>query len=102
MIRPFIYVREKSLRQFSALNNLPVLVNTNGGDLTKERQRAKQLLAQQEILFPKLFSSLRSSVHPLVGFREAEALVKTRRRLKSKEVEESEGETDEEPALVAD
>ncbi|XP_026676175.1 uncharacterized protein LOC113465668 [Diaphorina citri] len=33
------------------------------------RHRTKQLLAQQEILFPKLFSSLRSAIQPLISFR---------------------------------
>lgn len=98
-----MYVREKSIRQFSGVNNLPIVISTSGPELTKERQRAKQLLAQQEILFPKLFSSLRTSVHPLVGFHESSSGVKSRRRLKSKENDEdSDVETDEEPFLKTD
>ncbi|KAG8224975.1 hypothetical protein J437_LFUL003353, partial [Ladona fulva] len=34
-----------------------------------ERHRTKQLLAQQEILFPRLFWSLRSALHPLMSVR---------------------------------
>lgn len=45
------------------------MVNGSTPELTKERQRAKQLLAQQEILFPKLFISLKSSLKLLVDFR---------------------------------
>lgn len=99
MIRPFIYVREKSIRQFCGLKNLPALINTNL-ELTKERQRAKQLLAQQEILFPKLYSSLRSSIHPLLGFHEASMMIKTAERSQLKENDDSDAATEEEPPLV--
>lgn len=61
------------------------MVSTSGPELTKERQRAKQLLAQQEILFPKLFNSLKSSLRPLVDFQS--------------KVDDSEVDTDEEPFL---
>ena len=33
----------------------------------KERHRMKQLLAAQEILFPKLFSSLQAAMRPLMA-----------------------------------
>ncbi|XP_064215241.1 uncharacterized protein LOC658498 isoform X2 [Tribolium castaneum] len=103
VIRPFVYVREKYLRQFVSNQNLPVSANVCGPDLTKERQRIKQVLTQQEILFPKLFTSLRSALHPLIGFQIKECEVKYRRRLKSKENEDcSENETDEEPVVSGD
>ncbi|CAG9819517.1 unnamed protein product, partial [Phaedon cochleariae] len=95
VIRPFVYVREKALRQFSADANLPVLPCPASPKLPKERQRIKQLLAQQEILFPKLFDSLRSALQPLLGFEEVAG--RHRKRLKSNG---SESETDEEPAFV--
>lgn len=105
VIRPFVYVREKSIRQFAGVSTLPVIATTSVPELTKERQRAKQLLAQQEILFPRLFSSLRSSVQPLLDFKMAEIDVKHRRRLKSKENDEESDasvETDEECFLKTD
>ncbi|KAJ8971596.1 hypothetical protein NQ314_000621, partial [Rhamnusium bicolor] len=102
IIRPFVYVREKALRQFTSNENLPVLTNSSSPNLSKERQRIKQLLTQQEILFPKLFSSLRSALHPLIGFQIRECEIKYRKRLKSKESEESDHETDEEPIVKSD
>lgn len=100
-----VYVREKSIRQFASVNTLPLVGTGAMPELTKERQRAKQLLAQQEILFPKLFASLRSSVQPLLDFQETGSDVKHRRRLKSKDNDEEPdlgAETDEEPVLKAD
>lgn len=101
VIRPFIYVREKTIRQFSRQINLPVLINSNGGELTKERQRAKQLLAQQEILFPKLFTTLRASVHPLLGFQEVNSRSsEVQERSKTTESNESDDETEEEEVVT--
>uniref|UniRef100_A0A8D9FGV6 tRNA 2-thiocytidine biosynthesis protein TtcA n=1 Tax=Cacopsylla melanoneura TaxID=428564 RepID=A0A8D9FGV6_9HEMI len=71
VIRPFINVREKALRQFAENKKLPVIPENCPAcfEAPKERHRTKQLLAQQEILFPKLFSSLRSAIQPLISFR---------------------------------
>lgn len=103
VIRPFVYVREKYLRQFVSTQNLPASTNIISLDLTKERQRIKQVLTQQEILFPKLFASLRSALHPLIGFQIKECEVKYRRRFKSKDNDDcSENETDEEPVGSGD
>lgn len=99
VIRPLVYVREKSLRQFSSLNNLPILINTNGPEPTKERQRAKQLLAQQEILFPKLFNSLRASVIPLLGFQEVSPDIKSKETFKC---DNADAETEKETPLNTD
>lgn len=69
IIRPFIYVREKAIRQFVTSQNLPAMLNSAiCPEITKQRQRARQLLAQHEILFPKLFTSLKNALHPLIGF----------------------------------
>ena len=35
----------------------------------KERHRTKQLLAQQELLFPKLYWSLKSAMYPVMNIR---------------------------------
>lgn len=72
-------------------------------EITKQRQRARQLLAQHEILFPKLFTSLRNALHPLIGFEIAEGELKSRKRLKSKDNGDgSDIETEEEPILKHD
>lgn len=102
MVRPFVYVREKALRQFSTNENLPVLTGSSSPKLSKERQRIKQLLTQQEILFPKLFTSLRSALHPLIGFHIKQCEIKCRKRLKLTGKEETDSETDEEPVVVGE
>lgn len=62
-------VREKSLRNFAESRGLPVIAENCPAcfDTPTERYRVKQLLAQQEILFPKVFVSLRSAIHPLIS-----------------------------------
>lgn len=67
VIRPFIYVREKVLKQFAEIRNLPVMVeNLQALETPKERHRTKQLLAQQEILFPSVFRNVRKALQPLL------------------------------------
>lgn len=98
IIRPLVYVREKTLRQFATNENLPI--STSGPNLSKERQRIKQLLTQQEILFPRLFLSLKNALHPLIGFQIKECALRCRRLSKTtKEGAESNEETDEEPVV---
>ncbi|XP_060531194.1 uncharacterized protein LOC132704897 isoform X2 [Cylas formicarius] len=100
VIRPLVYVREKSLRQLANNENLPVSSNSSSPNLSKERQRIKQLLTQQEILFPQLFSSLRNALHPFIGFDIRECELKCRKRFSTSQKNEeagSEEETDEEP-----
>ncbi|CAH0560225.1 unnamed protein product [Brassicogethes aeneus] len=99
VIRPFVYVREKAIRQFVSNHNLPLSNNATCSNLSKERQRIKQLLTQQEILFPKLFTSLRSALHKLIGFHVEEVEIKSRKKNSSKESDDSSDETDEEPYL---
>ena len=69
VIRPFINVRENSLRDFAECQGLPIIPENCPAcfDAPTERHRVKQLLAQQEILFPKLYLSLRSAMHPLMA-----------------------------------
>ncbi|XP_071445541.1 uncharacterized protein [Hetaerina americana] len=71
VIRPFAYVREKAIRQFAEGKRLPIIPENCPMcfEAPKERHRTKQLLAQQEILFPRLFWSLRSALHPLMSVR---------------------------------
>ena len=69
VIRPLIYVREKDLRGFADRVKLPVIPENCPAcfEAPKERHRMKQLLAQQEVLFPKLFKSLRAALYPLIA-----------------------------------
>ncbi|KAK0418404.1 hypothetical protein QR680_013539 [Steinernema hermaphroditum] len=68
VIRPLVYVREKELRDFAEQNNLPVIPENCPACFSSptERYRMKQLLASQELLFPKLFNSLKSAIKPLL------------------------------------
>ncbi|XP_065058948.1 uncharacterized protein LOC135686606 [Rhopilema esculentum] len=67
VIRPLLYVRERDLRQFAEQAKLPVIPENCPAcfEAPKERHRTKQLLAQQEILFPNLFSSIQTALKPL-------------------------------------
>ncbi|XP_065884795.1 uncharacterized protein [Dysidea avara] len=70
VIRPFVYVREKDLRQFATEAQLPVIPENCPAcfEAPKERHRVKQLLAAQEVLFPRLFTSLQAALRPLMAF----------------------------------
>lgn len=72
IIRPFVYVREKYLRKFAEERKLPVIAENCPAcfEAPKERHRMKQLLAAQEILFPRLYLNLKSSLHPLMSIRQ--------------------------------
>ncbi|ULU01560.1 hypothetical protein L3Y34_001709 [Caenorhabditis briggsae] len=68
VIRPLIMVREKALRNFAEEKKLPVVAENCPACFNQatERHRIKQLLAQQELIFPDLFNSLRSALKPLL------------------------------------
>ncbi|GMT18629.1 hypothetical protein PFISCL1PPCAC_9926, partial [Pristionchus fissidentatus] len=68
VIRPLVLVREKTLRAFASSSNLPVVAENCPACFNQatERHRVKQMLAQQELLFPDLFCSLRSALRPLL------------------------------------
>ena len=55
IIRPLVYVRENTLRHFAESQKLPIIAENCPAcfEAPKERQRVKQLLAQQELLFPR-------------------------------------------------
>ncbi|KAK3874249.1 hypothetical protein Pcinc_020802 [Petrolisthes cinctipes] len=69
VIRPFVYVREKDLRVFAESRKLPVIPENCPAcfEAPKERHRVKQVLAQQEVLFPQLYWSLRSALRPVMA-----------------------------------
>jgi tRNA(Ile)-lysidine synthase TilS/MesJ len=69
IIRPFVYTREKQLRAFAETKKLPVIAENCPAcfESPKERHRVKQVLAQQELLFPRLYWSLKSAMHPVMN-----------------------------------
>ncbi|XP_050434558.1 uncharacterized protein LOC126841860 [Adelges cooleyi] len=100
VIRPFVYVREKLLREFAESRKLPVIAENCPAcfEAPKERHRTKQLLAQQEILFPKLFASLRSALRPLISFRQTGEETKAYHLMTCRPDNQSEQDSEEEPA----
>merc|ERR1712086_1077538 len=68
VIRPLVTCREALFREFSEKNNLPVIADTCPACFSapKERHRIKLMLAQQEHLFPSLFSSILKTITPLM------------------------------------
>ncbi|XP_045480005.1 uncharacterized protein LOC123684683 [Harmonia axyridis] len=93
IIRPFVYVREKAIRQFSNDHNLPVMMSPSTLEITKEKQRIRQLLAQQEIMYPKLFNCFRSALHPLL----IRSVQEENKKKKEEDSDSVDYETEEEP-----
>lgn len=69
IIRPFVYVREKELRRFAQDALLPVIPENCPAcfEAPKERHRIKQLLAQQELLYPRVHFNIKTSLLPLMS-----------------------------------
>lgn len=99
VIRPFVYVREKMLRQFAESKKLPVISENCPAcfEAPKERHRTKQLLAQQEILFPHLFASLRSALRPLISFKQTGEETKAYHRMTGFDDFQCDKDSEEEP-----
>ena len=95
VIRPFVYIREKQLREFAKTMNLPIIDENcpacfEGYALKclrihwfiiiliiiinrpKERYRMKTLLAAEENLFPNVFNCILSAIIPLMQHNSAE------------------------------
>ncbi|XP_076620116.1 uncharacterized protein LOC143341240 [Colletes latitarsis] len=66
VVRPFVYVREKSLRQFAENKKLLTLRETGSCDLPEKRNQSKELIVQQDRSHPRLSWSLRSALRPLI------------------------------------
>ncbi|XP_060585872.1 tRNA-cytidine(32) 2-sulfurtransferase-like [Ruditapes philippinarum] len=77
VIRPFVYVREKDLRMFAENNKLPVIAENCPAcfEAPKERHRIQQLLASQEIMFPRIFSSLMAAIKPIMAINKTQMKV---------------------------
>ncbi|XP_012282340.1 uncharacterized protein LOC105700732 [Orussus abietinus] len=111
VVRPFVYVREKALRQFVDSRKLPLIKNDTNEDLAQKRQMNKELIAQQEQVFPRLYWSLRSALQPLIlarGQNSEVSLQKRHRRPRTNSFTSTpvssnhrlhDSETDEEPVL---
>jgi len=71
IIRPLVYVRETETRKFAESNKLPIVPENCPACFSepKERNRMKQLLAQQEILHPSIFHSLKRAMRPLFAMQ---------------------------------
>jgi hypothetical protein len=68
IIRPFIYLRESSTRDFSLVHHLPI-INENCPacfEQPKERARVKKVLQQEETMVPNLFYNLKRAMVPLM------------------------------------
>lgn len=64
VIRPFIYVREKALRQFAESKKLPI--SRDSRTLSETQNRRKELMLQQERAYPRLHWSVRTALRPLI------------------------------------
>lgn len=68
VIRPLIYVRETTTRDYSKSSNFPI-INENCPacfEQPKERARLKKLLAQEEAMVPGLFHNMKRALIPLM------------------------------------
>ncbi|KAL0111828.1 hypothetical protein PUN28_013190 [Cardiocondyla obscurior] len=64
VIRPFIYVRERALRQFAESKKLPISRNLTA--LSEKQNKRKELMLQQERAYPRLHWSVRTALRPLI------------------------------------
>ncbi|XP_029666836.1 uncharacterized protein LOC115237739 [Formica exsecta] len=64
VVRPFIYVREKALRQFAESKKLPICQDLK--TLSEKQNRRKELMLQQERAYPRLHWSVRTALRPLI------------------------------------
>ncbi|HUW97901.1 MAG TPA: tRNA 2-thiocytidine biosynthesis TtcA family protein [Acidiferrobacter sp.] len=72
VIRPFVYARERQLRDFAKAADLPVITDNCPACFRKPTERAamKALLATEELRHNGLFPSLLRAMHPLLGSTE--------------------------------
>ena len=69
LIRPLVYVRERQLRAFAEAAGLPVVPDSCPACFRapSEREHAKELLAREEALNPRLFANLLAAMRPLLS-----------------------------------
>lgn len=66
VIRPFIYVREKALKQFAESKKLRISQESRSPYLSEKQSRRKELMLQQERTYPRLHWSVRTALRPLI------------------------------------
>ncbi|XP_060817235.1 uncharacterized protein LOC132907833 [Bombus pascuorum] len=66
VVRPFVYTREKALRQFVESKKLLVSREIRSSDLPERQKQSKELILQQERAYPRLYWSLRTALRPLI------------------------------------
>lgn len=68
VIRPFVHVRESSLRNFAADAELPVIQDSCPAcfGMPTQREAMKQLLATQEKNYPNTLKSIQTAIRPLL------------------------------------
>ena len=68
VIRPLVYARERQLADFASSARLPVIVKNCPACFSKptQRQHMKQLLAREEQLNEQLFTTLLSTMRPII------------------------------------
>ncbi|KAG7198611.1 hypothetical protein KM043_005972 [Ampulex compressa] len=66
VVRPFVYVREKALRQFAESKKLLASRERRAADLPEKRSQSKELMLQQERAYPRLYWSVRTALRPLI------------------------------------
>eukprot|EP00793_Prasinoderma_coloniale_P000961 PRCOL_00007051-RA len=68
VIRPFVYVRERALRDFSYAAGLPVIADNCPAcfEEPKERHSVKKLLQKEEAVFPSVYSCILRAMTPVM------------------------------------
>lgn len=87
VVRPFVYVRERALKQFTLEKKLPILRNIcvaceEAAELKTKRN--KELMLQQEKNYPKLYSSMRTALRPLILARGSHNFASGHQRIRHK------------------
>lgn len=68
VIRPFVYAREKSMRDYAYSTGMPVIADNCPAcfEAPKERHSVKKLLQREEAVFPSLYSCVLRAIVPLM------------------------------------
>ncbi|KAK2583158.1 hypothetical protein KPH14_009181 [Odynerus spinipes] len=66
VVRPFVYVSEKALRQFAQSKRLLLVNEPKTNDMTEKQKHSKEILVQQERAYPRIYWSVRTALRPLI------------------------------------
>ncbi|XP_058791070.1 uncharacterized protein LOC131664190 [Phymastichus coffea] len=67
VIRPFVYVREKALKQFIESKKLPMFGDVPAASEDAIQKKNEDLMNRQETTYPRVYWSLRSALRPLIS-----------------------------------